>query len=313
MKESKINIVTTMEFLDEKYSEASVGQNPLFQWAKIIITDDKPNLNKQRVPIEEFDNIIRTGYFTPIKMAEGGISDGHKDAFGKVIGTITNITKDNDKIIALAALWKSERPEDISLLKSMYLEGRLPNVSWELLYSSSEVDDDGVSTLRGLTLAAATVVGRPAYGGRTPVIAMSSVTEEEEVEEKDLTKITELESTVASLQEAVKTQEAELVDLRKYKDEIEREKANAARLVSIKNKFVEAGITKSEEYFSEKASELLVLSDESISFMIQEMVAFKPKESSEASDKNPKVPNIVNSAPKQYSASELGRMLRESK
>ena len=195
----------------------------------------------------------------------------------------------------------------------MYLEGRLPNVSWELLYSSSEVDDDGVSTLRGLTLAAATVVGRSAYGGRTPVIAMSSVTEEEEVEEKDLTKITELESTVASLQEAVKTQEAELVDLRKYKDEIEREKANAARLVSIKNKFVEAGITKSEEYFSEKASELLVLSDESISFMIQEMVAFKPKESSEASDKNPKVPNIVNSAPKQYSASELGRMLRESK
>ena len=234
MTDNKITIETQLELADEGFSEAAIGQNSTFQWAKIIITDDKPNLNKQRVPADEFDNLIRTGSFTPIKMAEKHISDGHAESKGKIIGTLASFSKDSgndtNRLFALAALWKMERAEDISLLKEMYNSGELPEVSWEIAYSSQDTDDDGISTLHGLTLTGVAVVGKPAYGGRTPIIAMSSVNEEESVEETEklTTRITELESTLASTNE-------ELTTLREYKNSIELEKAKGTLMNFINN------------------------------------------------------------------------------
>lgn len=171
-----INLNTKLELVDELDGEAfaAISLNPMYQWAKIVVTDDQPNANKHRVPLEEFDNIIKTGIFAPIKMAESGISRGHDEALGKPIGTITQLTKVNNRIIALAALWKKERPESIELLKEMYSKGTPPNVSWELSYAESKIETDEVEALYGISLTALTVVSAPAYTGRTPFVAMAS-------------------------------------------------------------------------------------------------------------------------------------------
>ena len=132
--DTQINLLTEQEFGE---ASAAISLNPAFQWAKIIVTDDKANLNKQRIPREEFVNLIRTGLFAPVKMSEAEITN-HKEAIGKPIGTITQLLEDTDKLIALAALWKKERPDDVAMLKDMYTKGNLPNVSWEISYAEEK-------------------------------------------------------------------------------------------------------------------------------------------------------------------------------
>lgn len=174
-----LNLTTQIDLLDDDKdlgeAFASVSLNPSFQWAKIVVTDDRPNLNKQRIPLEEFDNLIRTGLFSPIKMAESNISKGHDEALGKPIGTITQLAKEKNKVIALSALWKKERTDDISMLKDMYTKGTPPNVSWEISYADSKIEEDGTEALYGTSLNGLVVVGSPAYAGRTQFIAMAAV------------------------------------------------------------------------------------------------------------------------------------------
>jgi len=116
-------LTTNIELLDEGEAFASVSLNPYYQWAKIVVTDDLPNANKMKIPKEEFPNMIRTGLFSPIKMAEKEISDGHPEAHGKPIGTIAQLLEESNKLIALAALWKKEKKvndiaEDFGVTKS---------------------------------------------------------------------------------------------------------------------------------------------------------------------------------------------------
>jgi hypothetical protein len=166
------NQIELIDSTDEAFS--SVSLNPNFQWGKIVICDDLPNLNKMRIPESEFDNLIRTGINSPIKMDIGKIT-GHDEARGKPIGVISQIKKETNKLIALVALWKKEREEDIAMLKDMYLKSMPPQTSWEIGYTESKFDENGIEDLYGTMLNGLAVVANPAYAGRTGFVAMSEV------------------------------------------------------------------------------------------------------------------------------------------
>ena len=161
------------EDIEKQFGEAiaSITKDQVVTWAKFILTDDKPNGNNQRIPIEEFPNLIKTGVHMPIKMALGEIKDGHEDA--KPIGVITNLMQVGNKIMALAALWDHERDSDVAAIKERVNSGKPVNISWEILYGDSIVRD-GISDLLDLALKAATIVGIPAYAGRTQFLAVAA-------------------------------------------------------------------------------------------------------------------------------------------
>jgi len=162
------------EDVELQFGEASastIATDQVITWAKFILTDDKPNENKQRVPIEEFDNLIKTGLFKPVKMALAEIKDGHEDS--KPLGVITNLVKEGNKIIALAALWNHERTEDVEMIKDMIKSKRPVNVSWEILFGDHAFVN-GVEDLLDVALKAATIVGLPAYAGRTQLLAVAA-------------------------------------------------------------------------------------------------------------------------------------------
>lgn len=159
-------------------AEASIGLNPFFQWAKFILTDDDVNLNGNKVPSSEFDNIIATGLYTPLKMDFNKISKGHADAEKKPIGVITHIKKDvvdsKNCLVALAALWKKERPGDVELLQKMINENNPPKVSWELYYH--ELDMEGnAEVLKGVILTGVSIVSNPAYADRARFLQMAEL------------------------------------------------------------------------------------------------------------------------------------------
>ena len=306
MDKNNTVIPATLELLKEDIENdsafASISLNPAFSWAKIVATDDIKNKNKQRIPIEEFDNFITTGINTPIKMAKGSISD-HEDAFP--IGTLTQMTKEGNKVISLAALWKRDRPDDVAYLKELFLKETPPNVSWEVSFASSEIEEDGTEALRGVVMNGLAIVGMPAYSGRTPFIAMSSTNAKgdninmDELEQLKV-RVQELESALANkdkeletLKGEASTKDTELASLREYKENTEKEVNDNKRLSSIREKFEKAQIKKEDTYFTENRSKLLELDDLTVDFMIQELVAFAE---ARASDKNPKVeiPNFTN-------------------
>ncbi|MGQ9844336.1 MAG: hypothetical protein ACUVRK_12360, partial [Spirochaetota bacterium] len=125
-----------------------------------------------------------TGIYTPLKMDFYRISEGHSEAEKKPIGVITNIKKESinetPALIALAALWRKERPEDVSLLKQMIDEGNPPTVSWEITYNTSAVDESGVEELQGTVLTGVAIVSNPAYSDRTRFLAMAAEESESE-------------------------------------------------------------------------------------------------------------------------------------
>lgn len=315
MEDKKLSLNTQLEFIDDSnMAEATISSNPYFQWVKIVVTDDQPNLNNQRIPLEEFSNIINTGAHTPIKMTYQKISGGHKEAMGQVIGSVAQLIQEQNRIIALAALWKKERPDDIAMLKEMYEKGVPPNVSWELAYAESKLEEE-IESLFGVSLTGMAIVSNPAYAGRTKFIAMASDEDEEEnVEELEQLKqrVSELEAELAERDAKLANSETELTDLRVYKQTVEDAKAAEEKLSNIKTKFQEAGIEKDEKYFVDNKDTLLALSETALDFMIQELVAFKPAEAS-ASDKKVKVPNLTGEIKVTKDPRELGRALREKK
>lgn len=172
-----------LEFIEENEvpdevldAEASLMQNPYVRWAKFIMTDDQPNGNNERTPVSEFDNIIQSGIHMPIKMGEGKIEDGHNDA--SPIGVITHLKKEFidgvNKIIGLAAFWLKERPSDITFIKDKIDNGEDVNLSWELGAQEKVLAPDGVYDWKGLSVQATTIVNKPAYLGRTRIIAMAA-------------------------------------------------------------------------------------------------------------------------------------------
>jgi hypothetical protein len=157
-------------------AEASLTMNPYIRWAKFIMTDDQPNGNGERTPLSEFDNIIQTGINMPIKMAEGKIERGHENA--SPIGVITHLKKEFvdgiNRIVGLAAFWLRERPSDVTFLKDKLENGQDVNLSWELGAQEKVLAEDGVFDWRGVATQAVTVVEKPAYLGRTRIIAMAA-------------------------------------------------------------------------------------------------------------------------------------------
>jgi hypothetical protein len=152
--------------------------NPTVTYVKFTLTDDKVNANRQRIPVSEFQNLIRTGMNMPIKMAIGEISPGHEDT--KPLGVMTHLKEivtefGNRAIIALAALWTEERPADIQYLKQRFAEGKPIDVSWEILYEDAVMNPEQNSMdLVSTVLKAATIVGNPAYTGRTQFLSVAA-------------------------------------------------------------------------------------------------------------------------------------------
>lgn len=305
--------------LEDAY--AAVTSNPYITWAKFTLTDDKPNKNKQRVPFMEFDNLINSGVHMPIKMASGEISEGHDFTFP--IGVITHLKKFKDTIVGLAALWYSERPEDVGLIKEKFNRKEPLNLSWELAYSSTEQNDSDVTDLRGVNLKAATLVGVPAYAGRTQITAVASTEKGEKILD-ELEKIqTQLDQSlnenailvekIANLEASASEKNTELEELRNFKTDVEIAQAKIVRLEAIKNKFSEAGITRDEAYFEEKKEILLSLDDAALDFFIQETVAFSSKKEVTEEVASVKVPGFVTDKKERPNFTELAKVLRESK
>lgn len=302
-------IVEGVDSSDDTFSEemASITKNDLVTWAKFVLTDDQPNKNKRIVPQSQFDNLITSGIHMPIKMAYEEIGEYHDDAVP--IGVITNLKKVKNQVIGLAAFWTKERPEDVAMLKERYASKKPIDVSWELLARENELEDGNIE-LEDVKMTAATIVGLPAYGGRTPILQMAAELKKQEDKILD-----ELEKVKQELQDALDANkklsdeldevkasmktfdelQKEAEELRKFKEEIDAEKEREDKLSDLKDRFVEAGINKDDEYFVENADRLLKLDDDSIEFMLQEMVAFaKTSEDSEetASEEKKKVPNF---------------------
>lgn len=318
-----VQLLVDDENLEGDFQEAvaAITSNPYITWAKFTLTDDEPNKNKQRVPSDEFDNLIKSGVYMPIKMAEGGISDGHDFTFP--IGTITHLKKFKNRIIGLAALWYSERPEDVGIIKEKFNKKEPLNLSWELAYSESS-ENDGVTDLRGVNLKAATLVGVPAYAGRTQITAVASENDEgdktlEELEQiknqlvESRSEVEQLKNKVSEMEATASEAERELEELRSYKSEIEAEKERVERLASIKSKFSEAGIEKEDSYFEEKQEILLGLDEAALDFFIQEAVAFAAKveeDDKEEQASAKKVPGFVSDKDENYSLKELAEAFR---
>lgn len=301
------------EYSDEAFS--SISLNPLVSWIKFILTDDQPNANKQRIPLEEFSNLIKTGIFMPIKMASGEIRDGHDDSLP--LGVITHLKEDGNQIRGIAALWNRERPQDIDLIKKMFKDGKKPQLSWEVAFAESLVED-GIEILKDTALKAATFVGMPAYAGRTPVIAVANKQNTkvedaalEEIEQLK-TKVSELEAELTEAKKSLEAKETELASLKEFKASVEEAKEKEEKLASIKTKFVEAGITKEEGYFETNKETLLGLDEAAIDFMIQELVAFSSQDAT-ASTKTKKVeiPRIVSNSNDPVDPKDIAKALRE--
>lgn len=210
----------------ENEAQAALSDNPNVRWAKFVFTDDQPNGNKQRIPKEEFPNILRTGVFMPIKMASGKIEDGH--SYAEPLGVISHLREDANQVLGLAAFWIAEREDDINLLKTMTEINKNPQLSWEVWYENSSTDESGIEDLHGVVVRATTIVGKPAYQGRTPILAMSSETASDSSEEIQ----NQIEESSMELEEKVKALETMLETLKlqyeeesaKVKEELEKTK-----------------------------------------------------------------------------------------
>jgi hypothetical protein len=322
MEETKIEVKNDLSMVSDAPEEAfaSINLNPTVAWAKFILTDDLPNANHERVPEEEFNNLIKTGTYMPIKVAEGGIADTHKDA--KPIGVIAHLNKVKNQILGLAALWERERPEDVNMIRERFKEGKPLQLSWEILYGESSKGEDGTTNLLNTALRAVTLVGLPAYEGRTPILAVASenTNKEETILDNELKtaqdRATELEASLAQKEEEIsslKNQLTELEELRTFKNGIMKEREEKEKLSAIKTKFSDSGLTKEDNYFEDNKSMLLSLSLEALDFMLQEMVAFSSKESNSNKKETIVAPPLLANKNEKPSISELAKFLREKK
>lgn len=277
--------------IEEMAASASISLNPNVAWMKFLLTDDQLNANKQRIPREEFANVLRTGLFMPLKMAYGEISEGHAETFP--LGVMTHLKTEGNSIQALAVLWDRERHEDVEFLRKRYSEGKGIDISWELTYTDEDVEETGVA-LKNVSMNAATIVGIPAYQGRTPALALSSNNKGDSMDTIELTehdrlmneqkqqfetRVTELQASLDAVQRELTELKPKYDELASFKQTIEAAEAKKEKLASIKEKFVKANLTITDEYFNERAEAFAGMTDEQLEFFIQELVAaFKPSE-----------------------------------
>lgn len=444
---SSTDITDMVELISDEEVRTEMGSafasfmlNPTVIWAKFILTDDRKNANGQRIPKEEFANLMRSGIHMPVKMAIGEIERGHDGS--EPLGVITHLKEistgdGTSAIVALAALWGQERPADVQFIRERFRTGEPVNVSWEILYGDALFNEEIASIdLRDTVLRAATVVGEPAYEGRTQFLAVAAkkwgkayieklpdssflyvdgngeryipimdadgtvertrlsdaMTELGQLnlpgnllkekkgllqhligrfeagasinevsaeyldlipptEEAKLNTIEELKAELARVQglldEATATVqtketalsereatlaekdaeitrltelttqfETELAPLREFKASADAEIQRKEKLDKVRTKFVEAGIQKDDQYFTDNEETLAAMTDEQLDFMVQELKAFAATKTSESSKKTTtKIPALTNedNSGEQPSIQEMAAYLRERK
>lgn len=299
--------------IDESLAQASISLNPNVTWVKLVLTDDKPNANGHRTPKEEFANVAKTALYMPIKLAIGEINDYHDDAFP--IGVMAHILTKDDHIEALAALWTRERHEDVEMLKQRFANGQDINVSWEITYDEVKANSElSCQDLIGCSVNAATIVGIPAYMGRTSVTQMASVKEMEDKPAMDMIELVKHEEIVTALKAEIETlkQEAltaksgleaitpELTELRTFKSEFDAAKMRVEKNKTIRDKFTAAGLELGDEYFTKREDTLAAMEDSQLDFLVQELLAFKKPEEKvdESSEKKDDTSSITSNLPK---------------
>lgn len=329
MKENIFLSQLDFDVTEEEFKEAvaSLNSNPVFvRPIKFIFTDAFANANKQRIPEKEFDNVIRTGVNMPIKIGpvdENNIPEGHEGAFP--LGVITHLAKSGSTVKGLGLLWKEERPYAVQFIKDCY-DKKIPvNLSWEIGYTDSAVDNDGVEDLLGVAVKATTVVGLPAYEGRTPILTVASKNPTEEnvdkleqeilelkdsVQKKD-TLILEKDQKISELETKVTELETTNKELSEYKEVKESEIVRNQKISDIKNQFIKAGIEKDQAYFDEKIDKLLTFDNSELEFFLQELVSMGTASVQKKEDKKVEIPNVVDNKATKIDPKELGKKLRE--
>jgi hypothetical protein len=174
--------------------------NPLQKQIEFVFTDFLPNKNKEGVREKEADNIIRTGINMPIKVDfRGGKVGDHP--YSIPVGPITSMRRVGDQVHASAILWKDEFGELADYLEKASASEDGVHFSWELYYGGKSADDDGTTWYDDVVVAGATMVAKPAYAGRTPLLAYAS--------EDFSNKVEDLERQVAALSEQLSHSEGE--------------------------------------------------------------------------------------------------------
>lgn len=315
----KINFNTTLKEPTEELKMAMASLLPMpeknrnIAWGSFVLLDDLPNGNGVRIPLEEFDNVIKSAEYMPLKMEFGTIKGKHEGS--QPLGVIARLVKQVDsvlgnKIFGIAGLWLKERPNDIVALREAIAKNEGVDISWELEYINEDLAEDGILNLRDIGVTAATIVGNPAYQGRTPMFEIAEQNKNSEddktLDDKELiqqkyseleTKFQESETKLAEATKLLSEKTAEVealtakvAELQEFKDSVDKEKADADKLEAIKAKFTEYGLEKSDDYFAEKKDFLLGLEDTELTFMLDELKAVKPATSTEASQSI--VPNL---------------------
>jgi hypothetical protein len=166
------------EFTGYVYAVANAESeeaHPLQTRISFVLTDFQPNSNRQAIPRSEADRVIATARGMPVKINFNGISEGgHSRAtpIGPITDARLETIEDREVIMADAILWRNEYQEIDDYLKSSTAENKRVGTSWELYYKTSE-ELDGVEWLHDVVMAGTAIVKDPAYGDRTPILAVA--------------------------------------------------------------------------------------------------------------------------------------------
>lgn len=263
-------------------------EHPFLGWLNFILTDSAPNKNQQGIPESAFASLVESGKLMPIKVAEGQINDGHENALP--LGPIAELAILNNQIVGKAALWKVERADAYAMLKQMHDAGESINISWELGYTESSTDEGGVEWITDPILRGATVVGNPAYAGRTQVTAIASASgepNEPEVEEvvAEDTNAAELES----LKSEVTRLTEEVTTLRTYKEERELKDAAEAKFNERLSAIVSAGVSYTDEEIASFKETWLSMNDDAFTNMVAML-----KKAAKTSQSSVNIPDVGN-------------------
>jgi len=333
--------------LEGRLKAIASEKNPLQTNLEFVFTDFLPNKNKQGVPPTEVENLIRTGIDQPVKadFRRGKLGD---HSFSLPVGHITDMESRGDQVIGRAVLYKDEFPELAGHLEKASASDGGVHFSWELYHDDHYVDDAGTTWFTGCVVAATTIVANPAYGGRTPLLAMAAEDTTERIKELErqvasltdqlshdggiepMDPVEELKQQVAALTERVdalaKPVEpvtepeispdvaaltSELDELRKFKSDYEAEQARAAVLTTRREtlKSVLAG-----EEFDAKADFIAGLSDDQFKTYSESLVAVASKSKQTASTRFGGFPDpIVSGNDFSTDISGLAKALRGNK
>lgn len=291
--------VVVLPVTDDEALASIVGSDDTSLWVTFVFTDDIANANAQGIHQDEFERVIRTGLHKPFKKKLGyTVASDHDDAVP--VGAIADLKKEENKIVGVASVWEREFPDDAAYIRDAYAAKEPLGVSWEVFYEDTEVDEEGTEWLKKVSTRAITLVGQPAYAGRTPLLAVAAkqrnssddkilgvdkqMADNELKEQLDLAKQeaatlkTTLEEANANLTQLGELQ-SEVKALREFKAKVEEEKATLVLVEARLSQFAEAGIEMTKEDFLKEAKRWLALDEETFKFVLETMVNSPDKES----------------------------------